>query len=235
MTTHVSGPMLDSGADPDRKWFLDLPLRSDPDHVVFWDDFTGIAVDSTNDWTVVKDTSATVAIAADTENGRLALTSEATTENDGASIQANEIFAAASGRSLWFEAKIQVSNADEIDLFVGLTENFATNPEAVLTASNRIGFQINDGDASILCKTESGDTESSTDSGKDAADDTDVILGFRVDATNAVYFYVDRVLVATHTSNIPTALLTPAVMELSGTATGTISASLDYILAVQTR
>jgi hypothetical protein len=120
------------------------------------DDFTGIAIDKTNDWTELKDTNATVAIGADVLGGVVVLTSEATTDNDGASIQGNEIFAVAADRDVWFETKLFITDAegDAMDVCVGLTVNFATNPEAMLAAADRIVFQINDGDSNILCKTE---------------------------------------------------------------------------------
>ncbi len=76
---------------------------------------------------------------------------------------------------------------------------------------------------------ESGDTETSTDSGQDAVDATDVVLGFRVDGLGIVEFYIDRILVATHTTNIPTANLAPAVFHLSGNATGTKSSVWTYL------
>lgn len=215
--------------------FANLPQSFSPDYIGLVDDFQKVDDDQTNDWTVVKDTGASVGIVADTENGELALTSAATTDDDGASIQGNEIFLPESGRTIWFETMVKCSDADQTDIFVGLTQNFATNPEAALTASNRIGFQINDGNASILCKTEASDTETSTDSGEDMADATYVKLGVRVEGTGAVYFYVDRQLVATHSTNIPATEMALAAMSLSGSATGTRVTTLDYIMGVQTR
>ncbi len=156
MAVHFTGPVLFAGKDGQRKWFADLPVSNNPDYVVYMDDFTGIAIDKTNDWTELKDTNATVAIGADVLGGVVVLTSEATTDNDGASIQGNEIFAVAADRDIWFETKLFITDAegDAMDVCVGLTVNFATNPEAMLAAADRIVFQINDGDSNILCKTE---------------------------------------------------------------------------------
>ena len=64
--------------------------------MVYMDDFTGVTLDNTNDWTVVKDSGASAAIAADVVGGAVTLSSTATTDNDGASIQGNEIFSVAS-------------------------------------------------------------------------------------------------------------------------------------------
>ena len=93
MAVHFTGPILFAGKDSPRNWFENLPVDKNPDFVTYMDDFTGIALDTTNDWTVVKDSSATAALGADAESGTLVLTSQATTDNDGASVQGNEIFA----------------------------------------------------------------------------------------------------------------------------------------------
>jgi hypothetical protein len=238
MTVHFTGPVLFAGKDGQRKWFADLPVSNNPDYVVYMDDFTGIAIDKTNDWTELKDTNATVAIGADVLGGVVVLTSEATTDNDGASIQGNEIFAVAADRDVWFETKLFITDAegDAMDVCVGLTVNFATNPEAMLAAADRIVFQINDGGSNILCKTEKNGTETSTDSGVDIVSGTYVTLGFHVKSAGAVEFFVNRNLVATHTTNIPDdENLAIGAMELSGSATGTKSMTIDYLFAAQSR
>jgi hypothetical protein len=238
MAVHFTGPVLFAGKDGQRKWFADLPVATNPDYVVYMDDFTGVAFDSTNDWTIVKDSGASVAIAADVVNGALTMSSAATTDNDGSSIQGNEIFAVSTGRDIWFETKLTPTDAegDALELCAGLTVNFATNPEAMLTAADRIVFQVNDGGSSILCKTEKNDTETSTDSGVDIASGTAVTLGFHVKSTGAVEFFVNRNLVATHTTNIPDdENLAMGVMQLSGSATGTKSIAVDYVFAAQSR
>ena len=235
MSTKLSGPVVDVGEDVGRGWFLNLPVQYNPDYVVLFDDFEMVAVNGTNDWTVVKDSGASVAIEADIQHGVLDLSSTATTDNDGASIQGNEIFAAQVGKNLWFEAYVKLHDANDCDMFVGLCENFATDPEACLLASNRIGFQVTEGDAALLCKSEATDAENSTDSQQNAADGTWVRLGFHLYSTTHIYYYVNRVLVATHTSDIPTANMTPAFFALSGSATGTFVNRLDYILVVAER
>lgn len=233
--THFSGPIEYSGKGATGAWGTDLTIAANTDVVVYMDDFLGVALNATNDWTVVKDTDAAVAIVADTVNGLVSLTSKATTDDDGASIQGNEVFQAASGKVIWFETKLQNNKVAQSDICVGLTVKFATNPEAMLAAADRIVFQVDDGDASILCKTELGGTETSTDSGVDMVDSTDVILGFRVSGTGRVDFYVNRNLVATHTTNIPTTELALAAMSLSGDNLGTRATRIDYIFASATR
>ena len=238
--THFSGPVLFSAARPTLE---NLNIGAWPDQTRFMDDFTGILLDATNDWTVVKDSSATVALQADALNGVVDLTSAATTDNDGSSIQGNEIWGLPStaGQRLYFEARFQMSDVDQMDMFIGVCENFATNPEAIFTASNRIGFQIDDGDATPHLITESGDSETDTTlSGTtyDLSDATDVTVSFvatKGTTTDKVKFYINRTLVGTHTTNVPTANMTQAAAEVSGDATGTKSMSIDYIMVAQDR
>lgn len=244
MATHFKGPILYSSA---RKGLENLQVGVWPDQTVYLDDFTGIAIDATNDWTVVKDTGASVAISADTAAGVVALTSTATTDNDGASIQGNEIFQlpTTAGEKLYFESRFFASSTagsgvGQMDIWVGLTENFATNPENAFLATNRIGFQLDDGSSLTRLISESGGTETETElaAAYNLTDDTYVTLGFiatKGTSTDTVQFYYNRQLVGTHTTNVPTALLTPAMVEVSGDATGTKSMSVDYVMAAVDR
>jgi hypothetical protein len=236
MAVHFTGPVLFTGKNSPGPWWTNQPVSNNVDYVTVMDDFTGIALDGTNDWTVVKDAGAAVAIVADTVNGEVAITSTATTDDDGGSIQGNEIFAVQTDKNIWFETRVKCNDADQTDLCFGLTVNFATNPEAMLTAADRIVFQVNDGDASILCKTEKDGTETSTDSGVDLADSTYVKLGFLVNSTGYVQFFVNRQLVATHTTNIPDdENLTIGAMSVSGSATGTRVTTIDYLFCAADR
>jgi len=236
--THFSGPVLYSGTNTNAYLIgmAEMPIGINPSVFSLVDDFVGVAVDATNSWTVVKDAGAAVGIVADTVGGELSLTSTATTENDGASIQGNEIFAATAGKDIFFSTRIKCNDADQTDICVGLTVNFATNPENMLTAADRIVFQVDDGSATVLCKTEKGGVETSTSSGVDLTDNTYAVLSFQVSGTGSVTFFINGARVAQHTTNIPdTENLTVGAMSLSGSASGTRVTTLDYIIAAQTR
>ena len=236
MATHHNTPVLYNGYGANYRALRQMPISINPDFFEISDDFVGIVFNSTNDWTVVKDSGATVALVADAVGGELALTSTATTDNDGASIQGNEIFAVAADKNIYFQTRIKCTDADQTDLCAGLSVNFATNPEAMLTAADRIVFQVDDGSASILCKTEKDGTETSTDSGIELVDATYILLAFSVNGTGAVKFYINSTLVATHGTNIPDdENMTVAAMSLSSNATGTRVTTLDYIIAAETR
>jgi hypothetical protein len=236
--THFSGPVLYSGANNTAYFagMADMPIGVNLSVFSLLDDFVEVAIDSTNNWTVVKDASASVAIVADTVGGEVALTSAATTDNDGASIQGNEVFSVDADKVLYFQTRLKCNDAAQTDICVGLTVNFVTNPENMLTAADRIVFQVDDGNASILCKTEKGGVETSTDSLVDLENDTYVVLGFQAVGTGVVYFFINGRLVATHQTNIPdTENMALAAMSLSGSASGTRATTLDYIFGAQTR
>jgi hypothetical protein len=236
MATHHNTPVLYNGYGAGYKALRNMPISINPDFFEISDDFVGIVLNATNTWTVVKDSGASVAIIADTTGGEVTLLSAATTDNDGASIQGNEIFTVAADKDIFFETRIKCSDADQTDICVGLTVNFATNPEAMLTAADRIVFQVDDGNASINCITEKSGTATTTDSGIDMVDATYIVLGFSVNSANSVQFFINGALVATHTANIvDDENLTVAAMSLSGNATGTRATDLDYIIAAQTR
>ena len=233
MTRELNGPVVDGGFTRERAWFKGMPTFGDPDYIFFRDDFMGIAIDVTNDWTLVEDSSSTQTIEADTLGGRLQLF--ATADDEGTSLQGNEIFQVSAGIDTWFEIKLACNEPTEVDLCFGLTVNFATNPEAMLTAADRIVFQKDDGTDDIYSITEFSGDETKKDTGIDLGTATDITLGFRVFGDTSVVFYVNRVAVATHTSNIVTDQnLALGMMMLCGDAADH-SIAVDYIQCIQTR
>jgi len=240
--THFKGPILFSSA---RSSFENLNTARWNDQFIQFDDYDHGAVDETLRWTIVKDSGAAVAIVADSTAGEVTLTSAGTTENDGASIQGKqEYFALPStaGKSLWYETRVKVSDADQMDLLVGLTETFTTNPEAALASANIIGFLLADGSAVISGVTEASGTPTTvtfSDTTKATlADDTYITLGFKATkgtSTDTVRFYINRQEVGASQTNIPTANMKMMAMSLSGDATGTKVTTLDYMMGAQDR
>ena len=233
MATHHNTPVLYSGYAAGYKDLREMPMSISPDYYCIEDDFV---YELDTGWVVVKDSGATVAIVADTVGGELAITSTATTDNDGGSVQGNEIFAVAADKNMFFQTRIKNNDVDQSDICVGFTVNFATNPENMLTATDRIVFQVDDGDASINCITEKDGTATTTDSGVDMADDTYVKLGIACSGTGKVEFFINDRLVATHSTNIPDdENLAIAAMSLSGSASGTRATTIDYLMGARTR
>lgn len=239
MTTHFNAPLLNKVRQAgSREWFSNCPIQYDPDYShLMWDFVNGSDYDSTNDWDELIDTSATVAVQAGKTNGELLLKGFSATNDVGACIQGKfNTFDFQDVTDIWWEARVKVSDATQMDMVAGFTGALATNPEEALQSSSRCCFQKDDGNASIICKTELSSTETSTDSGLDMSDDTYVKLGLHIkDSGTTVKFFVDRSLVATHTTNIPTGEQAIAMMALSGEGAGIKSLSIDYISVVSKR
>jgi len=240
MKTAFGAPLVFKNGPGETDWVNDLPVQANPNYVVYFNDFlTAEDYDTTNAFNQVKDTSATVAIVTDGAMGELKITSQATTDNDGGYaglIQEN--FLMETGKKIWASARMKGSSVADMDMWFGLSEAVATNPENVVAdATHRIGFELIDGSAILQCKTSNGSTASAVSSGVTMVDDTYVRLDLFWDGVSAVKFYVNNQLVVTKTTHLPStsSTLTPGVFELSGSVTGTRSATVDYILVVKER
>lgn len=245
----IPGPLVydDRSSSDSRQFFRGLPLdvgQVNPDIISFFDDFTilhGKAFNATDMYLVVKDASASVAVTA-AHGGAVLLSSNATTDNDGATIQTGvAIVARTAGKKLWFEARVQVSDIDS-DLFVGLAEVIATNPEDVIAAAtHRIGIAVqSDNDAGLgvlLADQSDGVTNGSTSLGKNMVAATYKTLGFYYDGVG-LDFYVDRQKILSGLVPAPasaSALMAPTIFHLSGNNSGTDTLTCDYIMCIAER
>jgi|TARA_R100000781_G_scaffold23915_1_gene17615 hypothetical protein len=241
-TTRFSGPVMYSGNGNSNGWFQNLPIGVNPDYCTMMDDFTGIDIDDTDDWTKSVLNSGTLTLLADHVGGWAKSLGDGSTDNSGGAIQGNEIFMAEASKNIYFETVVAVSDADDMDMFVGLAENGTFATGVPFTANNQIGFLLVEGAADIYANCDSGGTETKTDTGIDFADGAESgsaitntrTLGFIVKGTSSVEFYVDRQKVTTTTDNIPTSALTPWFCAMSGTTTAD-AAWCDYILTAGQR
>ena len=243
MATHFKGPILFSAQ---RAALENLNIARWNDQFIQFDDYDHGAIDETLRWTIVKDSGAAAAIVADARSGELNLTSANTTDNDGASIQGKQEYfslPSTAGNKLYYETRIKMSDVDQMDVLVGLTETFTTNPEAALASSNIIGFLLTDGSAVIAGVTEASDTATTVTLDTTLStltNDTYVTLGFvatkaNSDGNNKVDFYINRKYAGTSTTNIPTANMKMMAMSVSGDATGQKVTTLDYMMGAQDR
>jgi hypothetical protein len=139
-------------------------------------------------------------------------------ENDGLNIQLlGEAFLPDGDRNLYFGIKLQAGEATQNDFLVGLC---ITDTDLLGGMTDGIYFRKVDGSTSVAAVTEKDSSETSTTGVHTFAADTDVILEFRMrKGTDAVEFYVNGALVATHTATIPdNEQLTPSIHFLAGSA-----------------
>ncbi len=233
----ASGPHINRNfylQDRPRAFFSDLPIGIDAlDYQYQYHDFEKTLV--AGEFTTVKDSGATVA----TSGSAVVITSSTTTDADGGSIQGlNLQYLVKSGKKLWFEASVKVSDADQGPMFVGLSEAFATNPEAVIVAGlARVGFELLDGSAvlNMVIDNDTASTKSTTDM-PSMTDATYVKLGFRTYGDYVLFYvnrsYVGRLALPTAIAAIPMA---QAFEHLSGNTTGTHTAHCDYMYVCQER
>jgi hypothetical protein len=154
----------------------------------------------------------------------------------------NETFGVVADTNVFFETTCALSDADQTDFFVGLCENGTASTSVPFATNNQIGFLVVDGAADIFAVCDSGGTETKTDTGVDFEDGVlsgggltnSRRLGFVAKGTGEVEFYVDRSLVTTTTSNIPTTQLALWIASVAGTGAAN-PAYVDYVLCVQQR
>ena len=77
--------------------------------------------------------------------------------------------------------RVLYAKAENLNMTGSIKDRICLN---MLTAADRIVFQKDDGDASILCKTEKDGTETSTDSGIDM--ENDIIEDIRFEVRNRI-------------------------------------------------
>jgi hypothetical protein len=241
-TSRFSVPILYSGDGAENKWFTNLPIGNNPDYFTLMDDFLGIDIDDTDDWTKEVLNSGTLTLLADHVGGWAKSTGDGSTDNSGGSIQGNEVWMPEASKNIFFESKVAVADADDMDMFIGLAENGSFATGVPFTANNQIGFLLVEGAADIYANCDSGGTQTNTDTGVDFADGAESssnitntrTLGFIVKGTGVVEFYVDRAKKVTTTDNIPTSAMTTWFAAMSGTTTAD-AAWCDYIFAAGQR
>ncbi len=118
--------------------------------VCYFEDFH--AYNATDDWTLTQATTGAAAIST-AAPGVLELDSNSTTATQGANLQnTNAAFVPASGKDIWFEARIKIVDTyDKAEVFVGLAaEDTSIIAGSDMTAANHIGWECNTDDGVLL-------------------------------------------------------------------------------------
>lgn len=200
-------------------------------------DFTDWVADS---WTITE-VGAGLQKLTDERNGVVGFSSDGT-EDYGNNVQLGgsgdgetlgESWLPATGKNLWFETRVKTSDVTQHDFFVGLS----IQDTAIIATpgADLIGFRKDDGDA--LLDATSASTASGATSSVGLAtlvNDTYVTLGFKVTTLDKIEFYVNGILVATHTTSIPITEMKLSMAHLNG-ENSIKTFSVDYIVACQDR
>ena len=197
-------------------------------------DFTSFPVDDTTGdpteytTTVVEAGTGVTTIAQTDASGGQVLITTAAAEDDGGSYQLNGESFKTSGNELYFGTKIATNEATQSDFFIGLS---VTDTALLAATANAVYFECVDGGTGISAVTESGSTETQSDSLGTLADDEFVELEFYYNGSN-VEFFINGSSVATHTTNIPSTEMRVSFEFLTGSAVAK-TMTIDWIRAIQ--
>ena len=187
--------------------------------------------------------SGTTAMVVDDAAGGVLKITTAANADDGVNLQANgESFLLTAGKTTIIETRWKHDSLTA-EWFVGLS---AVDTTAEVAPANYIGFGNTDGDADIIVSNgsgASGGTSSSataqtlgthTDTGVDTVTTAYNTIRVEIDGITEARFYVDGVLKATHTTNLPVVEMTPTIV-FRNEAAGAQNAFIDYLLVAQER
>ncbi len=203
------------------------------------DDFQKCPV-TDEDYTLTQATQGTMSLSAGADNGVLLLDCNSATTTQGAQMQrVAASFTPKAGRMIWFEARIKVADTGSLatagEIFAGLAEiDTSIIDTSAVSTSNHIGFSSVTDNGILLSNSEKAGA-GTTSTGTTIAEDTWVVLGFKVTGLDTIDFYVNGVWVAQHTTdNIPIVAMAPSfVMQSSGTTDPIMH--IDYWECMQTR
>lgn len=202
------------------------------------DDFVSLV---TGKYTATQATAGTFALI-DALYGVAAADAGSTTDGQGINVQLNttvgELYVPTANDEIYFECRmrhVDSVSASPADLFIGLSVIDTTMiASSANTSANHIGFESVSEDGVLAFVNEASGTRTSNAAVKTLVANTWTKLGFRVVGTTKILAYVDGVLVATVTTNIPTTEMVPTIVcQASGTAAANPTIDVDWLAHLQ--
>lgn len=183
------------------------------------------------DWTVTE-TGVATQVLADADGGRLLVTNAAADDDASFNQKVGESFLFATGKKVWFDCSLQVSDATQSDVVIGL-QITDTTP---LDVTDGVFFLKADGVATIDLLVEKDNTATTTSSVATLVDATDIRLSFFYDGVDKITVFADGIAVASSvTTNLPDdEVLTVSFGIQNGEAVAK-TMSLDYLLVAKER
>jgi len=177
--------------------FADLTMPAPTKFHTYYEDFDYYVAAN---WTVTETQAGATQALTDGDGGLLLITNTAA-DNDLVALQkVGESYRFASGKELFFEARLKVSDATESDVVIGLQITDATP----LDVSDGVFFIKADGSTSVSLLVEKNGTATTTSSVATMANDTFISLGFYYDGASSIQYFVDGVVKGTSvTTNLP--------------------------------
>jgi len=177
--------------------FADLTMPAPTKFHTYYEDFDYYVAAN---WTVTETQAGATQALTDGDGGLLLITNTAA-DDDLVSLQkVGESYRFASGKELFFEARLKVSDATQSDVVIGL-QITDTTP---LDVSDGVFFIKADGSTSVSLLVEKDGTATTTSSVATMANDTFISLGFYYDGASSIQYSVNGVVKGTSvTTNLP--------------------------------
>jgi len=177
--------------------FADLTMPAPTKFHTYYEDFDYYVAAN---WTVTETQAGATQALTDGDGGLLLITNTAA-DDDLVSLQkVGESYRFASGKELFFEARLKVSDATQSDVVIGL-QITDTTP---LDVSDGVFFIKADGSTSVSLLVEKDNTATTTSSVATMANDTFISLGFYYDGASSIQYSVNGVVKGTSvTTNLP--------------------------------
>lgn len=145
---------------------------------------------------------------------------------------ASELFTLASGKKLWFKARLKASDVTQSDFFVGL---ISANTIPLTSSVDAVWFYKNDGDAYLDFGMYAASVATMTDVElASLTDDTYFTVGFYWDGVNEIQYFYNDAIQGSSTVSVPSAELAISFGIRNGAAAAKIL-SVDYICCVKER
>jgi len=209
--------------------FADLTMPAPTKFHTYYEDFDYYVAAN---WTVTETQAGATQALTDGDGGLLLITNTAA-DNDLVALQkVGESYRFASGKELFFEARLKVSDATESDVVIGLQITDATP----LDVSDGVFFIKADGSTSVSLLVEKNGTATTTSSVATMANNTFISLGFYYDGASSIQYFVDGVVKGTSvTTNLPDDEDMTVTIALQNGEAVAKTMTVDYVFVAKER
>jgi hypothetical protein len=177
--------------------FADLTMPAPTKFHTYYEDFDYYVAAN---WTVTETQAGATQALTDGDGGLLLITNTAADDDLVALQKVGESYRFASGKELFFEARLKVSDATQSDVVIGLQITDVTP----LNVTDGVFFIKADGSTSVSLLVEKDNTATTTSSVATMANNTFISLGFYYDGASSIKYFVDGVVKGTSvTTNLP--------------------------------
>jgi len=209
--------------------FADLTMPAPTKFHTYYEDFDYYVAAN---WTVTETQAGATQALTDGDGGLLLITNTAADDDLVALQKVGESYRFASGKELFFEARLKVSDATQSDVVIGLQITDATP----LDVSDGVFFIKADGSTSVSLLVEKNGTATTTSSVATMANNTFISLGFYYDGASSIQYFVDGVVKGTSvTTNLPDDEDMTVTIALQNGEAVAKTMTVDYVFVAKER